>query len=265
MPTAKTDADRAVGTTSAVPPHQLNVYHRNPRQGDVAAIAASLKAHGQYKPIVVNIGTATGRHNEVLAGNHTLRAFRDLAEKHPDDPRWATVLVHWVNVDDDMASRIVVADNRTSELGGYDTAVLAELLEGMGGDLAGLGFSTADVDDLRAMMEESAELDLSSLYGGDTTSSNGTIVDEGPRTGPDGLIRARDLDETASTYADSATRMIVLPLPILQFIWAQEKLAALRLERKLESNSDLLLNLLAQITGDTPPAEETTAPTMDVE
>ena len=35
----------------------LSTYHKNPRRGDVDAIAESLKARGQYRPIVVNIGT----------------------------------------------------------------------------------------------------------------------------------------------------------------------------------------------------------------
>lgn len=42
-----------VGTITRIPPSELNTYHRNPRRGDVSAIAASLKAHDQYKPICV--------------------------------------------------------------------------------------------------------------------------------------------------------------------------------------------------------------------
>ena len=39
----------------------LTPYHQNPRQGDTAAIAESLRVNGQYRPIVVNLGTRTGR------------------------------------------------------------------------------------------------------------------------------------------------------------------------------------------------------------
>ena len=121
----------SVGKTTAVPPAQLNTFHRNPRKGDVKAIAASLRAHSQYKPITANLGTHTGRPHEVLAGNHTLMAIRDLAVAEPDDKRWGKVLVHWVDVDDDMCNRIVTADNQTSQLGGFDSEELLALLEDM--------------------------------------------------------------------------------------------------------------------------------------
>lgn len=126
------------------------------RRGDVSAIMASLRRHTQYKPITANVGTHTGRAGEVLAGNHTLMAFRELAEAEPDDPRWRKMLVHWVDVDDDMAERIVVADNRTGQLGGYDEAQLAELLAGFDGDLDGLGFTDADVEALLALNDPDA-------------------------------------------------------------------------------------------------------------
>lgn len=138
-------APSLIGSTTAVPPRELSVYHRNPRRGDVGVIAASLMANGQYKPIVVNRGTHTGRPNEVLAGNHTLMAIRDLAESHPDDERWETVQVHWVDVDEDRAARIVLVDNRSSELGTMDVAVLHEILSELP-DVEGTGYSSDDLD-----------------------------------------------------------------------------------------------------------------------
>jgi hypothetical protein len=135
-------------TTTAIPIGSLRLYQRNPRKGNVGAVAASLKAHGQYRPIVANIGTHTGRALEVLAGNHTLKAFRALAQKNPDDSAWSTVLVHLVDVDDDQAKRIVLADNKTSEGGSYDNAALSDLLGGLQDSLDGLGATGFTVDDL---------------------------------------------------------------------------------------------------------------------
>ena len=40
----------------------LRPYHANPRRGDEAQIARSLSRTGQYRPIVVNAGTKTGRY-----------------------------------------------------------------------------------------------------------------------------------------------------------------------------------------------------------
>jgi hypothetical protein len=45
----------------------------NVRQGDIGAISESLKAHGQYRPIVVDKRT-----NRILAGNHTWKAAKSL-------------------------------------------------------------------------------------------------------------------------------------------------------------------------------------------
>lgn len=143
-------ADTREGNTTRVHPSELSTYYKNPRRGDVTLIAGSLKTHGQYKPICANIGTKTGRANEVLAGNHTLMAFRDLAETNPDDHRWDAVAVHWVDVDEDTAARIVAVDNRASEVGTNDNEVLLELLQGLGGDLTGTGFD----DDYVQMLVE---------------------------------------------------------------------------------------------------------------
>lgn len=143
-------APSKVGTTTKVAPSALHTYHQNPRKGDVGMIAGSLKAHGQYKPICVNIGTFTAYPNEVLAGNHTLAAFRDLAEQNPDDPRWEEILVHWVDVDADTAARIVAVDNRASEVGTNDNQALLDLLGGLGSDLTGTGY---DSDDLAELMK----------------------------------------------------------------------------------------------------------------
>ncbi|UYL88112.1 ParB-like nuclease domain protein [Gordonia phage Evaa] len=154
----------AVGTTTRIAPRELNVYHRNARIGDVDLIAGSLKTNGQYKPIVVNVGTATGRPNEVLAGNHTLKAFRDLGERYPDDERWEAILVHWVDVDDDRAARIVLADNKIAEAGGYDETELYDLVKGLGGDFEGTGFT---VDD------EQRLADLAKLFSGPADGESG--------------------------------------------------------------------------------------------
>ena len=78
-------------------PNELNSFHQNPRRGDIDAIAQSLQVNGQYRPVVVNLGTHTGRPLEVLAGNHTLAAARKL--------KWQEVAATTVDVDDQAAAR----------------------------------------------------------------------------------------------------------------------------------------------------------------
>lgn len=145
------DTELVADTTVKLAPSALRMYKKNPRKGNVGVVAASLKAHGQYRPIVANIGTHTGRKLEVLAGNHTLKAIRSLAQKDPADERWSEVLVHLVDVDEDQAKRIVLVDNKTSEGGGYDNAALADLLGGLQDSVDGFGatgFSFSDLDGL---------------------------------------------------------------------------------------------------------------------
>jgi hypothetical protein len=160
------DTDVTPETTSSVAPSALRIYGRNPRRGNVGAVAASLKAHGQYRPIVANIGTHTGRRFEVLAGNHTLKAFRQLAQRHPEDERWNAILVHWVDVDEDQAARIVLADNRTAEKGRYDNKELASLLSDVSDDLTGLGYTAEDLDALLSVPEP-VTVDIDDLSGDD--------------------------------------------------------------------------------------------------
>ncbi len=124
----------------------LHTYHRNPRQGDIGAIAVSLNVNGQYRPIVVNRGTHTGRPDEVLAGNHTLMAARELG--------WPTIAAVYVDVDEHAATRIVLADNRTADLGTYDEGALADLIRSLDGEYAGSGYDGDDLDDILATLNE---------------------------------------------------------------------------------------------------------------
>src|SRR5918995_2272914 len=112
-----------------VPITSLKPFVGNPRRGDLDGIKASLAANGQYRPVVVNRRTM-----EVLAGNHTLRAARELG--------WDELAATFVDADDELAKRIVLVDNRSSDLAGYDDVALAELLSGLP-ELDGTGYDEA--------------------------------------------------------------------------------------------------------------------------
>jgi len=124
------DAARVAAST-------LQLARRNPRRGDVAAIRESLEHNGMYRPLVVNRPTM-----EVLAGNHTLRAIRELG--------WLEVDVYFVEVDEDAARRILLADNRTSDLATNDAEELVSLL----GELDALEGTGYDQDDLDGLLDE---------------------------------------------------------------------------------------------------------------
>lgn len=92
----------------------------NPRRGAVEAIAKSLTRFGQRKPIVAN------RDGTVIAGNHTLRAARELG--------WTHIAAVTVEDDQSTAAAFALADNRTSDLGTYDDEALALLLQQVADD-----------------------------------------------------------------------------------------------------------------------------------
>lgn len=124
-----------------VPIDGLVPYGRNPRKGNVDVIVESLSRHGQYRPIVVRAKTF-----EVLAGNHTLAAAKQLG--------WSEIAATFVECTDDEAARIVLVDNRAADLGTYDDEVLAELLASLGDDTGGTGFDADDVDFLKALQAD---------------------------------------------------------------------------------------------------------------
>lgn len=145
----------ALGQLHTLPLTDLHTFHRNPRKGNIDAIAASLRANGQYRPIVVNRGTHTGRPMEVLGGNHTLMAHRQLTEDGATG--YDHIDTYIIDVDDTTAARIVLADNRTADLGTYDEEALLELLQEQD-DLAGTGYDEDDLELLRNIAEDAPDL-----------------------------------------------------------------------------------------------------------
>jgi len=125
----------------------------NPRTHDarnLAAIAASLREHGQVEPLLVQKSTMM-----VIGGNGRAEAMRSLG--------WKQARVALLDVSDTEARKLSIALNRTGELAGWDEAVLARHLSDLSEldtafDVAALGFSTAELDALvAAYVAEPAE------------------------------------------------------------------------------------------------------------
>jgi site-specific DNA-methyltransferase (adenine-specific) len=123
-----------------VPIADLELHPHNARQGDVGAIMQSLEAHGQFRPIVVQKSRM-----RVIAGNHTTQAAQLSGMK--------TISAVLLDVDDDQALRILLADNQTGDQATNDPSILADLLEGLihsDFGLEGTGFTGDDLDQLIA-------------------------------------------------------------------------------------------------------------------
>lgn len=119
----------------------------NPRRGNVDAIRASIRANGFFGALVVRRST-----REILAGNH--RFLAGVAEGMTKFP------VNFVDVDEVQARKILLADNRTGDLGSYDENALADILRSLSATadevesaIAGTGYS---VDEVAAILDSAA-------------------------------------------------------------------------------------------------------------
>jgi ParB-like chromosome segregation protein Spo0J len=99
-------------------PDPHNARKHSPR--NLRALAASLQAFGQQKPIVADAAGV------VLAGNGTLAAARSLG--------WTHLAVAATTLTGAAARAFALADNRTAELADWDRAVLARELETLSQD-----------------------------------------------------------------------------------------------------------------------------------
>ena len=161
---AKKNQTIIAGETVLVPVGELKGYDKNPRKGNVKAIAESLEINRQYRPIVVQEST-----KKILAGNHTWQAAKSLG--------WAEIAVVYVDVNDEEAKRIVLADNKTNDLADYDGQILAELLRDLG-TADGTGYSASDMEAiLNSTMEDlDSVISLSNEAGERTLSQNDPLL-----------------------------------------------------------------------------------------
>ena len=139
-PTTKNGAPPNLNTEIIqTPTNTLKPHPRNPRRGNTTAIRNSIEQNGWYGVIVAQ--KTTGR---VLAGNHRLQAAEQAGI--------TTLPVAWIDVDDDTALRILLADNRTNDLAGHDDELLDEILRELQDTplgLAGTGYEPAlDIPDV---------------------------------------------------------------------------------------------------------------------
>lgn len=125
--------DVVYALTTEIDPHPDNA-----NVGNIEVIKESISTNGFYAPIIVQSSTGY-----ILAGNHRYRAAKELG--HTQVP------VVYLDVTDEEAKRIMVADNRTTRLGHDDSELLANLLEDLGDSelgLMGTGYSHADLQTL---------------------------------------------------------------------------------------------------------------------
>lgn len=136
-----------------IPIDSIEPHPRNPRRGNLDAIARSLDAFGQTKSIVVQAST-----RYVVAGNHARKGALERLD-------WTYIAATVGEMDDATALDYLLADNRSSDLATYDGDLLAELVVDADarGDIERTGYSK---NDLGAILAENEERAAAALAGG---------------------------------------------------------------------------------------------------
>lgn len=115
---------------------KLRPWKRNPREGHaVDAIKRSIEEIGYQAPIIVQKGTM-----RIVAGHGRYKALRRMGVKK--------VPVIVADIDDRQADLYTIADNRITELAGWDLRSLAKIvkeIEADGGDTSMTGFDAAEL------------------------------------------------------------------------------------------------------------------------
>lgn len=117
----------------------------NPRKGNIPAIRESIREHGMVGLIAVQAGT-----NRIVIGRHRWEAAKLEGLKH--------VAVQWLEIDDSQALRLLLADNRASDLAGYDEDALLKNLRDIG-NLQGTLFDMDALETLEAKVGTVATID----------------------------------------------------------------------------------------------------------
>ncbi len=127
MPIKRTRPSKKNASPAAASPFARQAYEvvaidsivehpQNPRRGDLHALDESIEANGFYGAVVVQRSR-----RRIIAGNHRHRKLKERGEQF--------VPVIFVDVDDERALRILLADNGASDRATNDKNELAILLE----------------------------------------------------------------------------------------------------------------------------------------
>ena len=151
----------------------IEAHPRNPRKGNLDVIARSLSDYGQTKAVVVQAETRW-----IVAGNHTRRAAVERLG-------WTHIAAVVAEMNEADATSYLLADNRSSDLGEYDSSGLIELLgeSAEAGRIAMTGYTADDLDDLIAANDAIAETAREEFLGGYSETDDERAERESVRLG----------------------------------------------------------------------------------
>ena len=155
----------------------------NPKDHDIGQIYQSIKRFGFTQPIMMNENTG-----KLLAGHgrlQTLQQMKQGGEKVPTrikekDGEWLVPVLKGISFEDDMeAQAYLIADNRLTELGGWNTGelvdTLQELVEG-GFSLDGVGYDFDDLETMVTQIDDSGIFDVEVVPDADDDESSVNVT-----------------------------------------------------------------------------------------
>lgn len=111
------------------------------------SIKESLMSFSQYCPIVIQMNS-----NKIIAGNGTYQAAKELG--------WDEIQCVEADVDDETATMMSIADNRTSELSTWDNNMLMKVLTSLDEfNLKKTGFKTDEVEKMMDAINSDGDID----------------------------------------------------------------------------------------------------------
>ena len=155
----------------------------NPKDHDIGQIYQSIKRFGFTQPIMMNENTG-----KLLAGHgrlQTLQQMKQASEKTPNrikekDDEWLVPVLKGISFEDDMeAQAYLIADNRLTELGGWNTGELVETLQDLiegGLDLDGVGYDFDDLESMVNQIDDTGIFDVDVLPDADDEETSVKIV-----------------------------------------------------------------------------------------
>lgn len=127
------------------PVADLADHPKNPKEHDLGAIIESIRANGWYGTI--NAQQWKNEPHYILTGHGRRDALEAAGVTH--------VPVMLIECSPRVALRIVLSDNRTSQLGGFNDNILLQTLSELhaSGDLEGTGYTPVDIEELRMITQ----------------------------------------------------------------------------------------------------------------
>lgn len=174
----------------AVPLTKIRPHPSNPRQGDTGAICQSIEANGFYGACIVQESTGY-----ILAGNH-----RHQSAAHTGA---STVPVIYVECDADAAKRILIADNRSSDLADWNSQALAELLDSIRSDQGDLTGTLYDQEDYDRLISDLSNGYLGLNGAGKADKDDSDRVESQTFEAPNAVVKTGNCDDDEAPQLES--------------------------------------------------------------